>query len=110
MLIPVLPSIYRIFLSDGKRTAKISAAKDGINVIVRFLPDVLRVVHIDAGHRGRGVSQHGGHQVDILSFRKEEGGKGVPEGMNVHAWFKAGNGFIDFVVAVCNSRENPPVY
>lgn len=62
------PCIYRIFFQNGKQTAKISASKDGINVIVGLLSDVLGVMNVSVVDRRGGISQHGGHQVDVLRF------------------------------------------
>lgn len=62
------PRIYRIFLSDGRQAAKISASENFFYVSIGLLPDVLGVMDVSVVDCRRGITQHGGHQVDVLCF------------------------------------------
>lgn len=62
------PRIYRIFLSYSRQTAKISASENFFYVSIGLLPDVLGVMDVSVVDCRRGITQHGGHQVDVLCF------------------------------------------
>ena len=61
-----LPYLSNIF---SKQTAKISASENCLYVSIGLLSNVLGVMNVSVVDRCRGISQYGGHQVDVLRFR-----------------------------------------